>query len=96
MRKKFAAVLLAVFVFCSACIGTAFAATTTNGLEVDLEITSELGSVVYLVKVGDTSIYLEAESGGKFWIQQTPLQLPCVPWWMPMAMNWVRWNLPTV
>lgn len=67
MRKKFAAVLLAVFVFCSACIGTAFAATTTNGLEVDLEITSELGGVVYLVRVGDTSIYLEAESGGKFW-----------------------------
>ena len=67
MRKKFAAVLLAVFVFCSACIGTVFAATTTNGLEVDLEITSELGGVVYLVRVGETSIYLEAESGGKFW-----------------------------
>ena len=67
MRKKLTAVLLAVFVFCSACIGTALAATTSNGLEVDIEITSEKGGVVYLVKVGDTSIYLEAESGGKFW-----------------------------
>lgn len=67
MRKKITAVLLAVFVFCSACIGMAFASTTTTGLEVTVEITTVNGDTAFVAVVGETSIYIEVLSGGKVW-----------------------------
>lgn len=67
MKKKFAAVLLSVCLLVSFCTVTAFAATTTNGLDVTKEITTQNGDTAFVAKVGETQIYIEVKSGGATW-----------------------------
>lgn len=67
MKRKFAAVLLSVCLLVSFCTVTAFAATTTNGLEVTKEITTQNGDTAFVAKVGETQIYIEVKSGGATW-----------------------------
>ena len=65
--KHISAVLLAALILCFVCATTAFAATTTTGLEVTAEITTQNGDTAFVAKVGETQVYIEVKSGGATW-----------------------------